>query len=102
MNRAERRKLEKKGYSQVSIMKLYREEAVEQGFHNGMKHVEEVMFYITAYTLQYKLDFGPKRLQRVMKDIFNNIDAFRTGHLTSGDFQTIKEEMRSKYGVNLL
>lgn len=102
MNRAERRKLEKQGYSKASIMKQYGSEAYDAGYKAGTKAVTDIVFYLTAYTIQYKLSFGKKRLQRIMRQIFYNIDGFRTGHLTSGDFQTIKNEMRSKYGVNLL
>ena len=102
MNRAERRKLEKKGLNTNSIMTRYREEAYDDGFHAGMKHVEDVMFYMTAYSIQLEFNLGKKRLQRAMRRLFNNIDAFRTGHLSPEDFQTIKEEMQNKYGVNLL
>ena len=90
MNRLERRKLEQKGYSKAVVMKQYCDELYDRAFNDGMKHVEDVVFYMTAYTIQYKLGFGNKRLCRIMHDIFNNIDAFRTGHLTKSDFATIK------------
>lgn len=102
MNRAERRRLEQKGVNKKTIMDNYCKEIYEKGFHNGMKHVEEVMFYMTAYSIQLEFNLGKTRLQRAMRRLFNNIDAFRTGHLTTEDFQTIKEEMQNKYGVNLL
>lgn len=100
MNRAERRKLEQRGCSKSAIMKKYCDELYDKGFEDGMRHVEEVVFYMTAYTIQYKLGFGNKRLCRIMGDIFNNIDAFRTGHLSKSDFATIKEQM-NKLGVCL-
>lgn len=100
MNRAERRRLEQKGLNKKTIMDNYCKELYEKGFQDGMRHVEEVIFYMTAYTLQSRLEFGPKRLQRIMWQIFNNIDCYRTGHLEPQDFLTIKEEMR-KLGINL-
>lgn len=81
-------------------MKKYCDELYDKGFGDGMRHVEEVVFYMTAYTIQYKLGFGNKRLCRIMSDIFNNIDSFRTGHLSKTDFVTIKREM-NKLGINL-
>lgn len=102
MNRAERRKLEKQGYSRASIMKQYGSEAYDAGYKAGLKDVTEIMFYLTAYTIQYKLGFGRKRLHRIMKQIFFNIDSFRTGQLEVEDYQTIKSEMQNKYKVNML
>lgn len=100
MNRQERRRLEKKGVNKRVIMDKYREELYEKGFKDGMRHVEECVFYMTAYTIQYKLKFGSKRLKQIMYDIFNNIDGFRTGHLSRADYETIKEEIK-KMGVEL-
>ena len=45
-------------------MDKYREEIYEKGFKDGMRHVEECMFYMTAYTIQYKLSLGAKRLKK--------------------------------------
>lgn len=101
MNREERRKRERSGMSKASIMEQYRKEAYEEGYAHGMESVIEITFYLTAYTIQYKLDFGRERLQRIMKAIYNNIDAFRTGHLTPDDFDTIVEEMTEKYGIKI-
>ena len=100
MNRTERRKLEQKGYNKSTIMKKYCDELYDKGFGDGMRHVQEVIFYMTAYTINYKLGFGNKRLCKIMGDIFYNIDAFRTGHLSKTDFANIKEEM-NKLGVCL-
>ena len=77
-----------------------REEAFRNGFKAGMLEAVDIIFYMTAYTLNYKLDFGRKRLHRIMKDIYNNIDAFRTGHLQTEDFDTIKKQMQD-LGVNI-
>ena len=80
MNREEIRKYKKKGVSKVSIMSQYRQDAYNDGFTAGMRHVEEVMFYMTAYSIQLEFNLGKTRLQRAMRRLFNNIDAFRTGH----------------------
>ena len=101
MNRAERRRLEKNGVNKGTIMKQYGEEAFEAGRKAGMKEATEIIFYMTAWTIQYKLGFGRKRLQTIMWQIFNNIDCFRTGHLYPDDFPKIKEEMQEKYGIRL-
>lgn len=66
----------------------------------GMLTAIEITFYMTAYTLNYKLGFGRKRLAQTMEWIYNNIDAFRTGHLEKADFDTIKKEVEA-LGVKL-
>ena len=38
-----------------------------------------------AYTLRYVCGFGKKRLPELMKRIWNNVDSFRTGHLSFDD-----------------
>lgn len=38
-----------------------------------------------AYTLRYVCGLGKKRLPEVMERIWNNVDAFRTGHLSIDD-----------------
>jgi hypothetical protein len=48
---------------------------------------------MTAYTLNSRLEYGAKRLSRVMHWIFNNIDSFRTGQLMREDFPEIKRQM---------
>ena len=39
----------------------------------------------TAYTLNYVCGLGKKRLPNVMQRIWNNVDSFRTGHLSLDD-----------------
>ena len=39
----------------------------------------------TAYTLNYVCGLGRKRLPNVMQRIWNNVDSFRTGHLSLDD-----------------
>lgn len=95
MNRAERRRAEKQGVSKKAIIDKTLQDAYEQGYKAGMKQVVEITFYMVAYTINYKLGFGRKRLQDIMKAIYNNIDAYRTGHLEVADYDTIKEEMEN-------
>lgn len=49
-----------------------------------------------AYTLRYVCGFGKKRLPEVMQRIWNNVDSFKTGHLSIED---CIEEL-SNNGVN--
>ena len=53
-----------------------------------------------AYTLQYKLDLNQKDLVETVAAIFNNIDSFRTGHLTQQDFVNIMKEM-NEMGIKM-
>lgn len=49
----------------------------------------------TAYTLRYTLSLGKKRLPEIMERIWNNVDSFRTGHLSPEDCAYELEE----YGI---
>lgn len=45
-----------------------------------------------AYTLHYVLGLGKKRLPAVMQRIWNNVDSFKTGHLSIDDcIQELRE-----------
>ena len=94
MNRSERRRLEKQGVNKKAIIDQTLQDAYEKGVKDGMKAEIEITFYMTAYTLNYKLGFGRKRLQETMYNIYNNIDAFRMGHLTRSDYEEIKEQIK--------
>lgn len=97
MNREESRKLKKQGMSEYSIRFIEQDRAykrgLEKGFKDGMSEAIDIMFYMTAYTLNYKLDFGKVRLTRTMRWIYNNIDSFRTGQLTVEDMDDIRKQM---------
>jgi hypothetical protein len=99
INREESRKLKKQGVSDFSIRLMEEDRAykrgLEKGFKDGMREAIDIMFYITAYTLNYKLDLGRVRLPRTMRWIYNNIDSFRTGHLTHEDMENIRKEMKA-------
>lgn len=100
MNRAERRKASKTGVSNKAIMDRTLSDTYESGYKAGMKAVTEIVFYMTAHSIQMEFGLGRKRLQRAMKRIFNNIDAFRTGHLTPNDYDTIVAEM-NEMGIKI-
>lgn len=100
MNRQQRRKLARQGASEDYIEKRRKDDIYEEGYKEGMLKAIEITFYLTAYTLNYKLGFGRKRLVQMMEWIYNNIDAFRTNHLTPEDFETIKKEIEDM-GVRL-
>lgn len=92
MNRTRRRELERK-YGANYAMQKYREEAIEAGAKQGARTAIDVIMYMSAYTISYKLGFGKKRLCRLMAQIIDNIDAYNTGHLTHSDYVEIKKEM---------
>lgn len=92
MNRKTRREYERK-YGKEFTMKKYREEAVAAGAKQGARTAIDMIMYMTAYTINYKLGFGRKRLGRIMYHIIDNIDAYNTGHLTHSDYEEIKKEM---------
>ncbi len=95
MNRQERRKYEKQGFSQKSIMNKYRNDAYEQGFKDGIKHSCNCILMLTAYAIKTHLGLGKKRLPKLMHYIENNITSFSSGHLSIEDISTIQEELRS-------
>ena len=92
MNRKTRREYERK-YGKAFAMKKYREEAITAGAKQGARTAIDMIMYMTAYTINYKLGFGNKRLCRLMEQIIDNIDAYNTGHLTHSDYEEIKKEM---------
>lgn len=92
INRAEKRKCAKQ-HGKAYANKKYREEAVAAGAKQGARTAIDMIMYMTAYTINYKLGFGKKRLGRIMYHIIDNIDAYNTGHLTHADYEEIKKEM---------
>lgn len=100
MNRQERRRLARQGVSEQRIKERVKDEAYDKAYNDGMLKAIEITFYMTAYTLNYKLGFGRKRLVQMMSWIYDNIDAFRSGHLSRFDFDTIKHDVE-KMGVRL-
>lgn len=101
MGRAEDRALKKKGLTDRDIQAIKLENEYQRGVRDGMHAQAEVTYYMTAYTINYKLGFGNKRLTKIMYYIWENLDSYRTGQLNSGDFQEIKKEM-NKLGVKMV
>lgn len=92
MNRAKRREYEKKFGKEFTIKK-YREEAVAEGVKQGVRTSIDMILYMTAYTINYKLGFGKKRLNWIMYHILDNIGAYNSGHLSLQDYDEIKKQM---------
>lgn len=96
MNREERRKRlkENKKIMPLNIAKektiqQYRDSAYREGYNAGVHSNIEVILYMVAYTLNYKLGFGNKRLCDIMGKILENVDCFRTGQLDPNDYKEI-------------
>lgn len=100
MNRQERRKLEKTN-SKISVMQKYRDEAYEQGYKAGQKSVVDITFYMVAYTLTYKTGYSKQRIRELMEAIYNNIDAYRTEHLSPEDYEEIVRMIEEDYKIRL-
>lgn len=92
MNRQRKRELERK-YGTGFAMQKYRDEVMQQGIDKGIHDTISMVLYMTGYTLNYKLGFGKKRLIRIMTDIYNNIDSYRTGQLDPNDYKEIVNMM---------
>ena len=99
MNRKQRREYEKK-YGTVFTMQKYRDDAFNAGFKEGVNTTYAVVMNTVAYTLNYKLNLGRKRLPEMMKFIADNVDSFRTGQLDSDDYKEIKKKVQ-KLGIYL-
>lgn len=92
--------MQRNGLTNNDIRSIETEKVYQKGFKDGMQQSIEIVFYMTAYTINYKLGFGNKRLTEIMYAIYNNIDAFRTGHLEKIDYADIKAQM-NKLGVKM-
>ena len=100
MNRAERRRALKrintpsKFTEAMSEGLIMQRKDIQKQFEKQKADMIDVVLTMTAYTIQYKLGLGKKRLPEIMNQIIDNIDAFNTGHLSKEDFETIKEMMK--------
>ena len=104
MNRTERRKALKsintpqKFTDAVSLALKKQREDMLNDFAKQKKEFVDIILTMTAYTIQYKLGLGKKRLPEIISAIYDNIDAFNTGHLSKDDYETIKKEIQ-KYNI---
>ena len=78
VNRKERRRMEKLGYSKKEIMDRYAQDTFEKGFSAGIKHTADSIMIITAYNLHTHLGLGKQRLPEIMYWINESIDSFNT------------------------
>lgn len=105
MNREYRRKQAKKINTPQKLERVVnevvkvREKEIEEIYNKKILDFIDVMIVMTAYTLNLE-GFGKKRLPKIMERTLNNIDAFRTGHLSPDDFDIIKDEIK-KLGVKI-
>lgn len=103
MNRSELKRLKKAASSSNPIELGMWASSFEQGirqefeqrYQNELIDSIETYSLATAYTLHYVLNLGKKRLPEVMERIWNNVDSFRTGHLSPLDCM---EELE-QYGI---
>ena len=72
----------------------------KEGYIQGELHVIETTFNLMAYTMNYKLGFGKKRLFELLRAIYLNIDSFRSGQLSKEDYIEIQNELKEK-GITL-
>lgn len=99
MNRKQRREYEKK-YGEGFTMQKYRDDAFNSGFKEGVNTTYMVVMNMVAYTLNYKLNLGKKRLPEIMQTIADNIDSYRTGQLDTEDYKEIKKIVKG-LGIDL-
>lgn len=104
MNREEKRKALKsintpqKFTDAVSLALKKQREDMQKDFEIQKQNVLDVILTMTAYTIQYKLGLGKKRLPEIIESIMINIDSFNTGQLTKEDYKTIQEDLK-KYNI---
>ena len=94
MNRAERRKLQKRGASKESIYEMCKKEAEEEGWHKGVKHSYRTILLLTAYIAQMEFELDQDRLANFMDRLLKCIESFLTGQLTASDIKDIAEEVK--------
>lgn len=103
MNRAELKRLKKAASSsnpiELGVWASNFEESIrkeyEKAYLDELYTSVENFSIATAYTLRYTCGFGKKRLPEIIERIWNNVDSFRTGHLSLED--CIKE--LEEYGI---
>lgn len=100
MDRAELKRLKKAALSsnpiELGVWASNFENSIRKEFEK--RYLDELYLSVenfataTAYTLRYTCGFGKKRLPEVMERIWNNVDSFRTGHLSVEDCENELKE----------
>ena len=101
MNREQVRKLKEQGYSQKVIMDRYRQEAIDQGFSEGIKHTYKSVITILFYVIKNHLRISRENYQSLFLRCMENIDAFRTGQLKPSDVELMKKEILEEKNLDL-
>ena len=105
MNREGRRALEKKGTSKSEAMNRYRKDIFNTGYQHGYAQAkldaEEILYYMFAYTFQYKFNLTKEQLQDAMTGTIQNIESYATGQLTKQDFDDIRKMLKEKFDIDI-
>ena len=100
MNRASRRKLEQKGMKKESVMALYRKEAEDAGWKQGVRHSYKTILLLTAYIARMEFELDKNGLTKFMNRLLQCIESFLTGQLEPNDLIAIADECR-EYGFDI-
>lgn len=101
MNREQSRALKKKGYSQKVIMSRYRQEAIDQGFSEGIKHTYKAVITILFYVIKNHLRISKENYQSLFLRCMSNIESFKTGQLRPSDIDLMKQEILEEKSLDL-
>lgn len=106
MNRDGRRALEKRnGLSKSEAMNKYRQDVFNTGYQHGYAQAkldaEEILYYMFAYTFQYKFSLTKEQLQDAMTGTIQNIESYATGQLTKQDFDDIRNMLKEKFDIDI-
>ena len=105
LNRAGRRALENNGASKSQAMQKYRQDIFNTGYQHGYAQAkldaEEILYYMFAYTFQYKFSLTKEQLQDALTGTIQNIESYATGQLTKQDFDDIRNKIRSEFDADI-
>lgn len=105
LNREGRRLLKKNGVSDSKAMQIYRQDIFNAGYQHGYAQAkldaEEILYYMFAYTFQYKFNLTKEQLQEALTGTIQNIESYATGHLTKQDFDDIRNMLKEKFDVDI-
>lgn len=87
MNRAERRKLDKKNLTAKDILFIE-----ENSKKQGLQQATSALFASLAMTLHDKWGWGNVRVTRLLKQIDNQFDSINKGYLSIEDMKKVVSE----------